>query len=418
LKYAAKTISVGEIQKVLLHSGQAIVSYFVGDENVFVFVITTNDFQVITIKKDFPLEAWIEEFRNSIYNFNPAGTNLEFLNQKYANIGYELYRILFQPIEPMLTGKSVVIIPGGVLGYLPFEALLTKIPKSEDDFLHHPYLLNHYQISYCYSATLLREMEQKADRASEDFLAFAPKFGEPKSFLNLGTRQIQLPILEHNQEEAQAIQTIMGGELLADSLASLQAFFDLAPDYSVLHLATHGFANDRWGEYSFLAFTQTPSSIDTGLLFVKDLYQMRLHSQMVVLSACNTGVGELQRGEGIISLARGFSYAGAASIITTLWQIDDQSTSQIMQYFYRNLKAGMTKDAALWQAKRTYLASCNNMRAHPLFWAAFVPIGNMEALNLGGAWTLWQWGLLLAGLFVLVFSILIFIFKRIRVSKD
>lgn len=407
LKYAAKTISVGTIQKELLNPAQTMVSYFVGDENIFVFVITAEDFQVVSIKKDFPLEAWIEEFRNSIYNYNPTDPNLDFLNQKYANIGYELYRILFQPIEPALAGKSLVIVPGGVLGYLPFEALLTELLQTDDDFSHHPYLLNRYQISYSYSATLLKEMSQKGDRASHGLLAIAPKFDQQKTLVPSDPRQIELGKLEHNREEAEAVCSIVGGSLLADSLATEQAFYDLAPKYSVLHLATHGFTNDQWGEYSYLAFTQIPDSIENELLFVKDLYQMRLRAQMVVLSACNTGVGELQRGEGIISLARGFFYAGAVSIITTLWQVDDQSTSQIMQYFYGNLKAGMTKDAALWQAKRTYLGNCNKIRAHPLFWAAFVPVGNMEALDLGGGWALWQWGLLFGGVLVLGFGIFV-----------
>ncbi|MEK7256289.1 MAG: CHAT domain-containing protein, partial [Bacteroidota bacterium] len=130
-------------------------------------------------------------------------------------------------------------------------------------------------------------------------------------------------------------------------------------------------------------------SLENELVFVKDLYTMRIHAALVVLSACETGIGELQRGEGIVSLARGFSYAGASSIVTTLWSIDDRSSAEIMVAFYQYLKKGLPKDEALRQAKLGYLkASKGRNTSHPLYWAAFVPVGSMEAVAGGMNWWL------------------------------
>ncbi len=130
---------------------------------------------------------------------------------------------------------------------------------------------------------------------------------------------------------------------------------------------------------------------------------------MVVLSACETGIGEYQRGEGILSLARGFLFAGAGSIVTTLWSIDDRASSQIVEAFYTNLKAGQKKDEALRNAKLAYLAKYRGSnRAHPLFWAAFVPVGRMDALP-SHDYTLWFW---LTGLALFISGVVIYRRKK------
>ena len=158
----------------------------------------------------------------------------------------------------------------------------------------------------------------------------------------------------------------------------------------------------RTGTFLFLAFHEISDSLENEKLYVRDLYNLTLDAEMVVLSACETGIGELQRGEGVISLARGFVYAGAGSLVTSLWSVDDLSTKQVMELFYQNLKSGQTKDAALRNAKLTYLAS-TPQKAHPFYWAAFAPIGNMESIELGRGigmgWYLGGLAILLVGLF-------------------
>jgi len=187
----------------------------------------------------------------------------------------------------------------------------------------------------------------------------------------------------------------------------LQNFLSDANQYRILHLATHGKADDRVGDYCFLAFTKTSNSLEN-LLYVRDLYNMRLHAEMVVLSACETGLGELQQGEGILSLSRGFVYAGTKSIVGTLWSVNDRPTQEIMTFFYSNLKQGMEKDKALRQAKLSYLESSSP--SAPFNWAAFTAIGDMRAIE-NNSWSWWY--SVFGGLMLLsVFFVLRYFFQN------
>lgn len=394
LKYATEVVTVEEIQDGLLLPGQNMVGYFVGENNIFAFVISERKFDVVRIAKEFPLESWVEEFRNSIYKYNPASKDVEFLSQKYANLGFELYQLIFEPVRSHLVGNQIVILPGGVLGYLPFDALLTTAPEDYRGFDTHDYLINQYQLSYSYSATLHKEMvSRKTGWKQGGFVGFAPAYGGDS--LNMRRNdpwRAVLGNLKFNKAEVVNIQQIMGGKVYLDSAATEDNFLQAAPNAGILHLAVHAKSNDEHGEYSYLAFFQTIDSIENELVFVKDLYSMRIKAALVVLSACETGIGELQRGEGIVSLARGFSYAGAASIVTTLWSIDDFASSEIMELFYQFLKAGDSKDAALRQAKLTFLKRRRGSNAaHPLYWAAFIPVGDMAPIR-NDSFPIWAWG--------------------------
>jgi CHAT domain-containing protein len=182
-------------------------------------------------------------------------------------------------------------------------------------------------------------------------------------------------------EEVAAIVKILDGTPSYGTGATLQQFEQLAADYRILHLSTHGKADDRVGDYAYLAFGVTDETGTFDRLYARDLYNYTLNADMVVLSACETGIGKLQRGEGIISLARAFAYAGAKSIFTTLWQVSDEKTKYLMVYFYKNLKQGQTKDAALRNAKLEYMDKNNSEALHPFFWAGLIGIGDMSRLS-------------------------------------
>ncbi|MFT4971544.1 MAG: CHAT domain-containing protein/Tfp pilus assembly protein PilF [Saprospiraceae bacterium] len=408
LKYAGQSVSVKDIQTELLTGNQVMVEYFVGDKYLYIFVITQDNFQVIPMVKDFPLEAWVEEMRTGIYFYYPARPDAAFLKLKYANIASELHELLIVPIEKYVTGKNLLIIPGGMLGYLPFEALLTTpVKESNMNFHKYPYLLKKHSISYNYSATHWQQL-LRTERmlASENFAGFAPNFMGTDTLLS---RSAGFGNLKFNRREIVQILKIMQGKGFLNEEATVENFMKFAHQYRILHLASHGVANDQTGDYSYLAFYQDSDSLTTDIIYVKDLYNLHLAAEMVVLSACETAIGEFQRGEGIVSLARGFFYAGAQSIVTTLWKLDDKSSLELMPAFYKNIESGMTKDAALQQAKLSFLENNQDFRAHPLYWASFVPVGNMKRLDFEEKGRNY-WGFALGGILLLLGGI--FIFKR------
>lgn len=184
----------------------------------------------------------------------------------------------------------------------------------------------------------------------------------------------------YTKEEVNNISTVMKGDLFVDDLATEQNFKANAGKYDVLHLAMHTIIDDENPMYSKLVFTQTDDSLQDGLLNTHEIYNMNFNARMVVLSACNTGDGKLLKGEGVMSLARGFFYAGCPSIIMTLWTVEDQSGSNLMTYFYQFLSQGLNKDEALRSAKLKYLDQADPLKSHPYFWSGYVTMGDIEPL--------------------------------------
>lgn len=384
LKYNLQTVSVATVQKDLMDE-QTLLEYFIGDSTIYAFIINKNDYQIHEIKNDFPLADWVKTFRQANhYNYFQSST------REYAEIAHKLYQKLIAPFAQELNNQ-LIIVPDGILGYLPFESLLTKPIRKPNRYKSYPYLLKAKQISYCYSATLLQEMRNKKHQKTptKELLAFAPFYDGDTTLIATLVRsgvildRMALSPLPNSGEEVYAIQKIVDGDVFYHDVATEDAFTANAADYRLLHLSTHGKANDKVGDYSYLVFTEQKDSIENELLYVWDLYNLQLNADMVVLSACETGIGELQKGEGIISLARGFTYAGAKSIITSMWSVKDETTKDLMILFYQNLQQGMTKDAALCQAKLQYineLAPQEQKMAHPFYWSGFIGIGDMEAV--------------------------------------
>ncbi|MDX1666640.1 MAG: CHAT domain-containing protein, partial [Saprospiraceae bacterium] len=318
---------------------------------------------------------------------------------KYATAAFELYKQLIRPFEEKLH-RHLIIVPDGTLGYLPFGALLRERPRRAGNYRNYVYLERAYTISYDYSASLFGNRRTEARSKFRDkLLAVALDFSSGSaaqsenesanrsgdrlpSLKQLTAMRSGLDPLYFTVPEAREIAAKFDGDLLINEEATFDRFAERADDYDILHLSTHAIANDEAGDFSFLAFSSSEGNRYDSL-FAKDIYNLRLSAEMVVLSACETGAGEMQRGEGIISLARAFSYAGARSIVTTLWSVNDRQTREIMLRFYENLKDGRSKDKALQQAKLAYIEEVarDHDEAHPIYWAAFSPIGDMRPLS-------------------------------------
>ena len=385
LRYDRKTISVAEVQSQILKPKQTLLEYFAGDSTITIFVVGKDKYDVATVKNDFGLDSLVKQLRTSLTSDRSQGA------RRYSDAASILYQKLIAPIKAQLT-EEVIIIPDGILSYIPFEALLVEPPKEVVRFKTHHYLLRDHRISYCFSATLLREMMQKqhAIKPTIPLLAFAPFFeGDTVQLSSLFSHDTDLAErdattlapLKHTGEEAYKVAQLLKGEAIVGKAATEAHFTEGVVKARIIHLATHAKADDRSGDYSYLAFAPQNANNPNALVYVRDLYNLRLNADLVVLSACETGIGKLQRGEGVISLARAFAYSGAKAIVTSIWSVNDAKTKDLMVLFYQNLKKGQPKNEALRQAKLTYLETHTAEACHPYFWSGFVSIGEQGAVR-------------------------------------
>ncbi len=378
-----------------LDSNQIMLNYFHSDSLAFLLWIRTDTFGYIQIAEAEKLDTLVKQLRFGLTGYHTAPKTAQspklYENsvEQYVNAGAKLFDLLIEPVKDKLT-PELIIFPDGILNYVPFEALLSKQPtKSSLDKgrLHlFPYLVKNNKVSYCYSATLWEEMKNKLHEtpAQKEWIAFAPFSG--RALANTKTSSplsSEFKTLENSAIVVNTIKRLLQkGDIYFRDSATTQQFMKLSPAYRILHLDTHAKAVDKNGEYCFLVFwnnEEGAARIDS--IFVRDLYGLILNADMVVLSACETNIGEFQRGEGVISLTRAFAWAGAKSIVATLWQVDDEGSKDLMVDFYTGLKHGkLTKDAALTQAKRKYYENRINEEAHPFFWAGFIGVGDMSAL--------------------------------------
>ena len=405
IKYDVRLLSIDETRK-LLTDDQAVVSFFVGDNHTYIFKITKKDFDVkqldITAAE---LLAKITAIRSNIYdyylnNIDRTPENHLRTAKNYALGAHELYKLLIEPLGNL--PPRLLIVPDGAISYLPFDVLLTEAPADAEQFKQHAYLVRKYSISYSYSATLLQEMQLKKHSADlKTFLGFAPKFDANANVTIRGKRYSLSPLAANAEEVNQIRSLLRTGTIFVGDEAKEERFKELASQYRIIHFATHGLANNDYPDYSLLAFSPIADTIENELLYVSDLYNMQLNADLVVLSACETGIGKLARGEGIISLARGFSYAGAKSIFTTLWSVNDQATATMVLLFYENLQKGQPKDIALQNAKIQFLETATNQTSHPFFWSPYIIIGDVVPIQgLEKTSTLMFWLLAIGGIIV------------------
>lgn len=397
LKYNQETPRLADLQAQFVGPDEAILEYFVGESDIFALLITQSEAELIKLAKDFPLEQQITQFSQGIYGYHQSAATEQNeqvdiqLRQQYNEAAYLLFSKIFAPIAQQHSlPDKLLIIPDGILGYLPFDCLLSAPTKTINRFDQHPFLLLDHQITYDYSLALHLLNHKQSEADASNLLALAPSFEGPSNLM--ASRENVLAPLPNNGTEIAAIRKITGGDLLNAGQATKQNFLKKVANYSLLHFATHGILDDQNVNNSFLAFTDTDSSEHNNRLYLGELYNMRLRADMAVLSACNTGTGKLRKGEGIVSLARGFSYAGVPSIIASLWTANDEATPLLMTSFYTYLKQGQAKGEALRAAKIAAIQNGGDM-AHPYFWGAFIPIGNMQPLHFNNGLAYW-WVLL------------------------
>ncbi|RYG41078.1 MAG: CHAT domain-containing protein, partial [Chitinophagaceae bacterium] len=344
-------------------------------------------------------------------------------SEKFAGPAYRLYKALIKPIELYFNSPRLLIVPDANLYYLNFEALLDK-PGSKE-FSQMSYLIRRYNISYLLSAASaiqFKDVQQVArtDRA----LLFAPVFTDDMKnrYLKGQTQQLgNESIYAYLYRQPFALQAALKigeyipGDLFKEQKADEQAFKKAAPNYRVLHLGTHAEVNDLSPLQSRLFFAQAmpadTSDNDDGYLYAYEIYAMQLKADLAVLTACETGGGAFHQGEGVISLAHSFMYAGCSSVIMSLWKIDDKTSAEIITDFYRLLSEGKSKSEALRQAKLQYLNKSSAAMAHPYYWAGLALIGDNGAVYISSYYWLWY---LFGGLTILGTGYVLFRWFKFR----
>ncbi|MEQ8808432.1 MAG: CHAT domain-containing protein, partial [Imperialibacter sp.] len=262
--------------------------------------------------------------------------------------------------------------------------------------------------SYDLSATLLETRKHK--NAEEiTVLAYAPEFSETSrtnySMAGLALRSDDLVSLPGARKEVEYVGDIFNSLARLGKDASESSFKQEAANFSILHLATHSIVNESDADYSKLVFSDGDDNED-GFLHAFELINLHLNADLVTLSACNTGVGKIEEGEGVMSLARSFRSAGVPSVVMSLWPASDKSTPELMRHFYENLSKGQPKDLALANAKRAYLAAAQGKARNPFFWGGFVLIGDNSPIGKDRNTIMWLLPL------IIVVSLTLVVYKR------
>ncbi len=355
-----------------------LVEYFSGFEKMYIFTLANQRIKLDFYWDNHTTTPRIISFLDYFSDANKITDNIS----GYNHYGNSLYKMLKLPTNT--TYQNLIIVPDGILNFLPFEALITK-ESSTTNFAQMHYLLNDFRIAYNNSADFYLE-GKPISNDKKTVLGIFPVFEKTNYELTF------------SKAEMQSIKSNFDGEFFDNSNATFDNFKMNAANYSILHLSTHATSGD----------TETPASIkfyDQEILY-SELYNLNINPDLVVLSACETGIGKLYKSEGAMSVARGFQFAGAQNLLFSLWKVNDYTTSVFMDDFYKNIKNGESYFEANANAKLDFLKdkSISNTKKSPYYWSAFVYYGGIETTERPTNYYFYILGLLiLIGLF-LVFN--------------
>ena len=391
LKYENQSLNIRQIQESLLDHNTALIEYFIGREHAYAFMLTKDALQVTPLKHPDSINQQLLQFSPLLFDVRSFLNNPKQAFQKFNNTAHQLYSSLFAAPHKSLAPdiNTLIIIPDEGLNTLPFEVINTKlIENTSANFSKLPYLIKDYQIHYGYSIKLLQKNQERHQQLEPNIrcLAFAPPYKNDTAVAQFESRSSQLrngiTPLENTAAEITAIKQYYKGYFVSSSDATKANFLAQAQNYGILHLAMHGeadFENTRFGHLIFS--NADTNTLAHNLLYHYEIANLNLDAQLAVLSACETGVGKYESGEGVFSIARSFMYAGIPSIVMSLWKVNDQSTSQIMPLFYKKLARGKSKNHALREAKLEYMENADLAFKHPFYWASFVALGDPQPVR-------------------------------------
>jgi len=410
VKYDDHVPALKEVQQIAGERRMAVLEYFWGTECVYAMGI--NEKSIIFRKVGTPdsIKAVINQVLTHLQAEHSSMDQEVF--HRFATQAHAAYRILVEPFEALLPeGGRVHIIPDGPIGQIPFEILLEKGSDAREvNYRGLTYFIKSHAIGYAYASAMLVHHENTAVRNP--------------SVLGVGfTGGQRLRAAETNLED------IAGAELELEALAkrfshekflvggdATEANFKLlSPDFDIIHLAVHGRGDVQRNFSASLFFRTKYDSIDDGVLHAYELYGLKLKAVLAVLSACESGLGIGYKGEGMISMASAFTYAGCENILMSLWKVNDQASNILMDDFYGELLKGEDIDDALRNTKLHYLAHADELAADPKIWAPLVAYGSLNPVfHKDRKWIYILGSLLLAGLvFLGAFGVRKYYFGRL-----
>ncbi|WP_179376768.1 CHAT domain-containing protein [Winogradskyella wichelsiae] len=382
----AEVITYNSFKEKYITKNNAYLQYIIGDERGYGLLITKNESKLFEIEDVETLKALTIRYRRLLdIPFKDKSSIAE-----YTKVSNSIYNTLFpQEIRTLLKDKKLTISPDNYLQNIPFESLMTSTKERS-------YLIFENEISYAYSLTFLDENSKikrnNNNNNNENFVGFAP--------VNFSSELSQLP---NTKEELNSIEKLFSTKMHLNEEATSRTFFKEISDANIIHIASHANANDSISPW--IAFHDSKINLN-------ELYNHNTSAELVVLSACNTSLGELYKGEGVMSLSRGFFNTGSHSVLPTLWEVNDRSTVELLNSFYTNLKAGQSKSRALHNAKLKYLETNSLSEASPYYWAGFVLIGDDSPIELSSNFNIYYY-LILA----VLIGLLVFILKKIKINK-
>ncbi|HAD10988.1 MAG TPA: hypothetical protein DCF33_00985, partial [Saprospirales bacterium] len=385
--------------KQLLRPGQALLSYFFTESELYIFSVEPSG-QFQWRKWNLPAD-FRERVRSCIrYLWDKQ----EYGKEPFLQTAAELYANLLGP-DCNRMGESVsslIILPDDVLMMMPLETLLTAPPSSnKPNWRDQQWLLKKYNVSYGYSATLLREQKQisrqnavKTAGPKHVFGGFAPTYTQSGQYQ-----------LQNTTGMVKKVQSMLGGDVWTKEPDQEAIFKQESSNYRVLLLAMHGISDAEHPELSQLLFGDPQTDpVNNNILYATELQIMQLQADLVVLSACHSGFGKLETGEGVYSLARAFAAAKVPATVMSLWLLHENTAPALVESFFSYLQHGKTKDEALRLAKQDYLIDDQNFElTHPFYWAGLVAAGDMQSMELSDPVPHWLW-YVLVGIMILLFG--------------
>ena len=344
------------LNEVSLNENEVVINYIMAERlagkvpNAYGLFISNKHKKLFKIENVEKLINNITEFRSRLNQ--PFETEND--KTQYLKVAHSIYELLIpESIHKLIDHKKITILGDHTISFVPFEALIPKEDKLE-------YLVSLNEINYDYSLTFREENSKTKFNASKNYLGIAP--------VNFSDKLISL---KNTEKEIELGEGFYSGKLLMGKNATADNFKKIASNYKILHLATHANASDTINPW--IAFRNSK-------LKLSQLDSIKTQADLVVLSACNTSLGQIVRGEGVMSLARGFFTSGAKTVIPSLWEVNDKSTTAITSKFYKYLSEGISKSEALRKAKIFHLENNTDAEASPYYWASLIMIGDDSVL--------------------------------------